>query len=772
MSAVYQINTINANPLEYIKKITKTTVRNLLSKQMNIKRINPISKTKETVYNLKSVDELQYLKFYYPSDKDDEYYEMNKDYYVLKMFRLIDMYSFDVSITDVLYKMYRINTELEPVPFVVSELKDFESVKEYKTKKENQQIKLKNIEESMCSLRLYYPMTIKYNTPSLSTPSSAPVMEKTHKEIFIMKPLSYYNNNIEKFKDYFKLKYKEFFKNHMKSQTDKIVEYLNPEMSTNNVYIHLYPYFEQIQFPTASNPLKLTKNTFYMHNSFMFYSFLLFILEQCESNYVVVPLTVASHDEKDPKNIKTTSHRNTVILHKIIKNNKIVRVEGYHYEPHGTVHGDSYNKSEIEMFYIRMNEMSNESTLVDRNMIPFEFFSKSAVCKIGAQRLSKKYDIGLCTIFSTMWWNCFLNIIQNINKIEKKFKINTLSSVPLRDWIKEIDVYITNFLGNYTIRYPDDVFPLQYLLDNRKLMFTEHYKKYGFALLYSTPEEYCKYVKQKCTINKISKMRIEDFIQYYYDVILKKKLSDMKQYYLSEKTNGKNVKLIPEFKFLYDIQDSLIDTKINDILSQRFNIHEFDYYNLFVNYCYSLLSFILTSPYFIKEKTELTKLSTDTFSQKIKEDNNKIITIKKNDPSYIVYYKQELEQYYANIDTSLKEQEEKDVQYTKQMKGLSEKRKEPLYFFGHKKQVIQKEHDEEHENIIKSLSEFEKESLGGECARDSDCNGNLICDSYNQCNVKMKGQSVGDKCYYNKDCESGYCSVDRICRKPIKFCSS
>ena len=110
------INEINKDPLEFINKIAKKVVYNLVEKQINIK-VTDIEKGEiKTVYDVQSMLDIQYKKYYYPTMNKDEYIELNKDIYYKLLFKMIDVYDLELLTINVLQKSMSINTLIENIP--------------------------------------------------------------------------------------------------------------------------------------------------------------------------------------------------------------------------------------------------------------------------------------------------------------------------------------------------------------------------------------------------------------------------------------------------------------------------------------------------------------------------------------------------------------------------------------------------------------------------------------------------------------------------------
>jgi hypothetical protein len=84
---------------------------------------------------------------------------------------------------------------------------------------------------------------------------------------------------------------------------------------------------------------------------------------------------------------------------------------------------------------------------------------------------------------------------------------------------------------------------------------------------------------------------------------------------------------------------------------------------------------------------------------------------------------------------------------------------------------ILKEQENEVEKLHLQLGDNEFDKIGDSCSSDNECgSNNLICDEYNQCNIKYNKKLIGEKCIQENDCYSGFCNINKMCRKQIHYC--
>ena len=196
------------------------------------------------------------------------------------------------------------------------------------------------------------------------------------------------------------------------------------------------------------------------------------------------------------------------------------------------------------------------------------------------------------------------------------------------------------------------------------------------------------------------------------------------------------------------------DDKVKKIKEGKYNMSQFEYYNIFINYIYNLITFILSSKYFEKEKELLNKYSQKEIINTVKDFVGKynIVNIPSDNRDFIIKYK---------IQKNIYDEYLEDYNLTEK-KSVNIKKNE--------QEKINSEQNDEMKKLIKKLESRDKNKLGQDCSNNSECGGNLICDQYNQCNIDYKKQMIGNFCVQNDECYSGYCTKDKICRKAIKYC--
>ena len=698
------IEEINKHPLECIKKIIRKVVYNLVEKQINKKVINKDDGIIETIYDLESIYNLQYNKYYYKIDNEDEYYEMSKDLYYIKLFRMIDDYDLNITIIDILQKLMIINTEIKNIPFINSI--------------DNNILKYKN-KELNCTYNLEFKKTFNEKK-----------QKDFYKQISIEMSMDKYNTVIKEFTKYFEEKYPSFYKKHIynkKSKTFKrnlkLSDFLNTmSIPVNNISLRFFVDYDTFeQFNTGD----IIPEEEYENYIFVFFSFFTYIIKNCKSNLVLLNLGI-NYSIKKEKSITNYPHRNIIIFQNIKETNNKEKIIGFHYEPHGFKKGFSYKNFNIVDMFKTINTYSKLCTKYDSNFPEIIIHDKIAMCELGPQGISNKYDIGYCTVFSVFWCNCLLNTIETIKIIENKYNINSLSNIDITNWINTIDENLTTIKKNYIIKYSNKKYNIEYLFKVKKYLFQEHYDKYKLKNIFSTLDLYISDINKVFkTVNNKLTLTITDFLDIYYDKYLVNLINN------SVTEQKKNIKII---------------------LDSKYKMGTLDYYNIFVNYIYNLIELILSSKYFKEQKDLLNKYSQNDIFKKIIESNklyNKVNISNFNDKEYLNIYKKEKQEYDNNI-----------MNYKKDDNKL----------YNNKQYIISQEHENEINNIVDKLTDIEKNNIGDICSKNEDCEGSLICDSLNQCNINYNKKTIGNICNFNSDCYSDYCSIDKICRKSIHYC--
>uniref|UniRef100_A0A6C0I5I5 Uncharacterized protein n=1 Tax=viral metagenome TaxID=1070528 RepID=A0A6C0I5I5_9ZZZZ len=687
------VNEINKNPLDFINKLVRGVVYNLIKKQIYKKEIDVDNRTVQYVYDIDTLMDIQYKKYYYPTDKEDEFYEMNKDEYCLAMFRLINFESYGINISDILQRMM-INTK-DNISFI-------NSVNYKLTKEEINEI-------NYCSYALTMFKEYDVNTK-----------QEKKKKINIHIPKQKFDVILRQYEENIKLNYQDYYRKYIESGKINILEALlyneqNQSYHTNS-RISFYLYYEDYKI---NNKTKIKKDKYFKYIGFIFFSFLLFMLKLCKHNYITMStgILLANVDNTKVDKIQSQSHANMIIF-QITKNDKVV---GIQYEPHGTKDGFSYDTFKISEYFDVINKYSIQCKEIDGDFPEFVIKEKVAVCPIGIQssNIIGNYDIGYCSIFSLFWYNCFLDIIQNIKRIENKYNINTLSNIDIQLWINYIDHYMTNSKNNIILKHGDTKYDYNILLNVYQSVFKEHYKKYKIFKVVDSYSEYSEMINMYFEdefIDGVEHITISEFIDMYYD----------------------NVLLVLLRKQLKLNNDIIINTSDN-----RYKMNNIEYYNIFVNYAYNMISYIMSSPYLEKERELLNKYSQkNTFINILKDNKNVKIVKKSKDTEYKTekdiydYYLEDYDEMYGNLE------------YNKEHKEHASEQMNEI------------------EELIYNLPKKYRKKIGEECTTNKDCGNKLVCDEYNQCNINYNKKLIGDECEEDDDCYSEYCD-NKICKKYV-----
>ena len=705
------INEINKDPLEFINKIAKKVVYNLVEKQINIKVTDVEKKEIKTVYDTQSILDLQYKKYYYPTMKKDEYIELHKDMYYKILSKIIDVYDLELMTVNILQKSMNINTLIENIPSFGLDTREIKKTKLEMINKEN------------CSFVHSFYKT--YN----------PVNKKEYnKYISITILKDKFDVIVKNYDNYIEQKYPEYYEKYILTKKVNIVRILKSqevfyltETKQKVINIIFYPYFEDYKL---NNPkTTMSKDKYEKHNSFIFFTFFVYLIKNCASNYMsmITGIYLITKDKNNKDNY--SNHRNMIIYQLLKDKNNKEKVVGIQYEPHGSNKAFSYDDFNIKEFYDQMYNYSKKCQQIDKDFPEFIMYDKVSVCPKGPQTKAGTADKGFCAIYSTFWYNCFINVIQTIKLIEAQYNIKTLSKIEMSSWIKFIDYHLVTIKKEYKMKYSDEKYDYDTLSNIKNSMIVEHYNEY-IKYYYPLIKDYENYIKNTFyKVYKNNKITMKDFIEFYYKKIY-----------------------IPIIFYKLGLSDN----KLKKIMERKYTMNDFEYYNIFINYIYNLITFILSSKYFEKEKELLNKYSQketiNTIKEYIGDNNYKIVKFPGDNRDFIIKYEKEkyIHELYLEDYENIEKKSEK-------MKNVQ-------------RDKIVYEEDEEMEKIIKKLSPSEKNKLGQECSKTSNCGENLICDEYNQCNIDYNKQMIGDFCVKSDHCYSGYCNKDKICRKAIKYC--
>jgi hypothetical protein len=716
--------------LEKIKKIIEKTVYSIAEKQL-CKRIlykeNNILKSKK-VFDFKKLEENE-KEYYIPYNIDkNEYIALNKKEYVLMLFRVIEQYIPGININNII----------------------------------SSKLNIQNKQNEHCNIviRLTYAET------------SNNLNDKYYFSLVIPKYLN--DDLIQKYEHYLSKQYKQH-------EISNFIQILKKNTRQGG-YIQTYENVNYVlDMDTTDDNLK-----------FSFLSLFIFLIILCENNFLFIGLNLDYIDLTVPyPKLEPDSHRNQILIQKeydFFK--KLININLFQYEPHGTQKGFSYNRFKIHNFYKKIDLIRND--LINKNysklfLVNLNFNLNDAVCNIGAQELSAGVDIGYCTVFSTLWFNIFVNVLDLINTYDKKYNYlyyNRLSNIPIKDWIFEIDNHITSLKYDYIIKYSNNTYELDYLFKLKLYMFnddfsgldkniTDNYLK--FLLDNFKMNFYLNFKSKKPNKDKIS---VDEFLNMYDEIL--------DEFYNSLTNNYHKIIIKQEF---------------DKIKNEKYKLKKYDYFNIFVNYAYNLFITMYNPSKEYKElypeeyKNNIEILNEFLNNEEFMEYNRKKyknykIVLKPQDYSYlneIKDYNEMLDKYTTDIKKG------SDISQTKyELKRKADFTDDDdllTYIFdpehNYKNYDIRLQRKKDLDNLGHE-SEEERNKIYIECNDNSDCkkiNTNLNCEydnneGYNICKPNDKIKEIGDKCNKNEDCLSNYCKeytktikdqtkTIGICRKKI-----
>jgi len=472
---------------------------------------------------------------------------------------------------------------------------------------------------------------------------------------------------------------------------------------------------------------------------YVFISLLTFLILSCKTNYIFSNLGLELNDT-----IKKTRglHRNKLFFQKEYDtNNNIIKINAFHYEPHGTTSGFSLNQMKIEKVYNRLNDIINKlkQDNIYKNIYNINFNINKTSCPIGVQTITAKEDVGYCSIFSTFWFNIFINTLINIsaydNFIKYKKNLNNnikLSNIPISDWIHLIDSEIIEFKKYYDVSYDDNKYDLEYILTLKKYMFIEDYSKhkYYFMDYYQINNEQTFYetIKNKMLSKyKNNKITIETFLNYYENI-------------LNEYGSKSN--------------------EIKDIIKNMHKLKTAEYFNIFVIYAHNLFEIAYKNDYFSQDE--------------LKQLNNFL-----NDPKLIEYIKDFIFPHkiktISNINlTNIQEEYEYKKEYEQRKKYIEKSNNRNNKINIKEYNIPQIIGNKEFENMMNEQEDERNKILKNNCYTDQTCkniNKNLYCDYKTKLCTHNK-MSIGEDCIEDKDCLSEYCKETKNSKLGItvKYC--
>lgn len=709
---IQQFKNIVETPEVSIDKIINNTVMKLVKKQVNKLTYSYNKDTKKIIpnydiYDIRLEDELQYKKYYFPSDIiNNEYYEDNKDQFALELFRFVEHSIPSYSVSNTLFYMYNI----KKVDFLSTFSKEFY---------ENNKDFFKQTE--YCSI--YIRIDADNNRFILSLP-------KTKENDIMLEFEKFYlniNNDIDQFNN---------IKNTLLTSRDIISPV--PSDTSYDVLFYYVNYYD-------SNNL----NQFDIDKTFAFFTFFNFIVKLCDSTFMYSNLTMYITDKTTNK---PDAHRNKLFLQKIHDDNgKIERINIYHYEPHGSKYGFSFNTVKINEIYNKLTYIVNETIANKDKTSQFvnkiTFNTQQASCLFGPQSLSAGLDIGYCTVFSTFWYNCLLNVIDTINLFDKKNESNyikmklhkKLSDIPIEKWIHKIDKAITDIKSNFVINYPPNNYDLEYILKNKKYMLEEDYK-YIQNIFYKSKninnlQDYIDNLDKFISGKNITKLTFNDFFNEYIEFL-------------------KDV-------IMYHDKDKIIEKLKEDFYKMR----KLDYYNIFVSYALRIYDLANTSVFVSDiEKEQIRNAFTKYYKTISTKQHGKIVKFPKTiqtDKDYLDYIKKIIK---MEKETKKYEEEKK--------RGLSEEQTTLFKKQKLERNIIEEYGEEEYNKMMKEQDEeIPKDIIKKKCSKDTEChfsingttNMNLSCE--NEICVPNK-ERIGTLCNSDSECLSEYCDNTR----KIRFC--
>ena len=711
------------DPEETIDKIINNTVLKIAKKQINKRSFSYDKNTRKLIetydtYNLKLMNDIQYKKYYFPKDISiNEYYEDSKDQFALELFRFVEHSIPSYSVSNTLFSIYNKNKNLVSVFG-----ENF-----YKANKDYFR------ETEFCTMNIV--VYSEHNTFIIQIPKSKEIELLNNFEKYYLK----LNNNLSNF-------------NSIKNRLKTANVYSGKPNEVVYYYINYFDYNIMNQFD--------------VDDTYAFFIFFYFIINTCNNNFMYCNLDMQH---------QTDAHRNKLFLQKIHepRYGKLDLVNIYHYEPHGKNQGFSFQTINIEQIYKKISYMVRETIRIkDPNQVflsKISFHTQSASCLIGPQTLTADVDIGYCSVFSTFWYNCLLNVIDIINFFDNKNQDNyiksklrrKLSDVPIENWIRKIDIAITNIKYNFKINYPQKKYKIPEIIKNRTYMIIDDYnfvENYINKLYIPDPNEYVNklnnFMLQK--YNKNEEITFSDFLQDYLRFI--------------EKILIKNISQQEKINILNQIQ--------NDFNKMR----TLDYYNLFVCYALNIYDLVNKTEYVSDEdKKEITNAFMNYSKDIVSKSQHgnivkipiRIKTTGSGDPSDIDY-----NDYIKKIN----QLESETKQYEEQLKRgiapestlLETKRRKEV-------NIIEEYGRDDYDEMMEEQRE-EFENIP-ENIRKKDCKTNSQCvyykDGKRQSNLKCEDELcvptkdvIGTLCQRDDDCMSDYCdnthkSKLRFCRKKI-----
>lgn len=728
----------NKTSSDNLDNLIKNTIHNLVKKQIYKKQLITKEDTKQTYHiykylDLKKINQYQYNEYYLPVDKTkNEYAKLNKKEYYLCLFRLVEQYVPSVNINNVLYSLY------------LNKSDSFTSL--------NTQIYHSNkfVDNKYCNIEIKILLDSNNNYKfGIVIPNTEDILQNKDFEnyFFNLDTSSNANTKINNYNKYINI------------------------LSKNKIR---YSYIAGTTVPEYMSNFYYTENSSSDDENFIILAIILYYIKNCNSDYIFSNL-ILDYTEKSTPTPSTYSHRNKLFIQKIYDMfNNLNNVKFFHYEPHGYGSGFSYSTMNIDYIY---NMFTNKIISLKKNsffnpfLVNFDFDSKGAVCLRGPQSISAKEDIGYCTVFSTFWFNCFINILDNINTFDKLQKSNIkvlnyfkklLSNMPIQDWIGKIDETITNLSTDFKVEYPTSQYNIEKVIKTMKYFIINDYTDNII-----TDKFFINSVIQNKIINygiNTNNFNIGELHELYYEYIKEEILRNYKS------TNPKIS--IEEFFNLYEkvLETNKVSTdNINKIMSLKYNLRNVGYFNVFVEFAYKLFDLSYTNNYFTEnDKKLLNQFTIDplfydfirrSFSNKIVKDKN-LLVHRFSKMSDINDYNKHINRI-KELEDETKEYEFAqttglDVTKTRLEKRYMNIESDIRYFLG---EGDMKKGQLEFDEMMNEKEEESKMINDKVCKSSKECENidlDLTCKNQS-CVPKKDKQLISTNCKTNSDCLSRYC---------------
>lgn len=192
-------------------------------------------------------------------------------------------------------------------------------------------------------------------------------------------------------------------------------------------------------------------------------NFLLEIFLLC--NYTIVPLQVILkvYDDREFIQAGEGYYPDPILDHRtfILFTREEKSYTGYYYDPEGYKSGNYLNKIYEIIENLKYNKAEKS----------IEIKTIHELCPLGIQGQLKDKDIGLCTVYSHFWFECFvetLSIINNYNKLHEKDKMSSEEEIKIQygDFTK-----YTEYINQCMVEIPKRMFLKNLGNNNYKIIF-------------------------------------------------------------------------------------------------------------------------------------------------------------------------------------------------------------------------------------------------------------------------------------------------------------